>query len=174
MTCIELQIEITKGQNRYIKHSLQVSGGDGTNTNGDTANTGSGGGGKQPDPSLPAKIKACYGELDSLAATKIDIAQRLVTLLTITRSRLDTDLSKVRQLQGELPYDSFDPYSSSTTPAPTFTIPSVHQQASLQSTIGSPVVVEHVHEKPPQKSKYILHPHQPLFRICSPLTPLHP
>ena len=50
---------------------------------------------------LVSRISASYGEIDALNGEKMELAQRIITLLTRTRARLDVDLAKVRTLQGE-------------------------------------------------------------------------
>lgn len=53
------------------------------------------------DTVIQAKIDAAFADIDKLAAEKCALAQTLIDLITRTRSRLDSDLAKVRFLQGE-------------------------------------------------------------------------
>ena len=82
---IELQQEIQKEGGKYVRHSLKNPG--------------------QPlapkDSGIPQSIATFYAEIDKLAAEKIALAERLVSLIQRARARLDHDLTKVLVLQGE-------------------------------------------------------------------------
>lgn len=52
---------------------------------------------------IPDKIQASYTEIHELASEKCLLAQRLVDLITQTRSKLDFDIARVRLLQGDPP-----------------------------------------------------------------------
>lgn len=67
---------------------------------------------KEKDTLIPAKIDAAYVEIDKLAAEKLELAERVVELITRARARLDHDLSKVLVLQGEPP-DALSGYAGS-------------------------------------------------------------
>ncbi|KAG6814498.1 hypothetical protein H0H92_000023 [Tricholoma furcatifolium] len=89
----ELQQEIDKDAAKYIRHSIRAS-----------TSVPSSPSSRAPSPkstALPAKIEAAYAEIDQLSTEKIVIAQSLIDLITRTRARLDSDLTKVRILQGE-------------------------------------------------------------------------
>ncbi|RDB20954.1 Chromatin modification-related protein YNG2 [Hypsizygus marmoreus] len=88
----ELQQEIDKDQAKYIRHSIRAS------------SVPSSPSSRAPSPkssALPAKIEASYAEISQLSNEKILLAQTLTELITRTRARLDSDLAKVRILQGE-------------------------------------------------------------------------
>ena len=53
------------------------------------------------DSAIPQSIATSYAEIDKLAAEKIVLAERLVSLIQRARARLDHDLSIVLVLQGE-------------------------------------------------------------------------
>ena len=91
---VELQQEIDKDSARYIRHSLRAS------SSVPPSPTS-----RAPSPKsslIPDKITSSYEELRELANEKRDLAQRLIDLITRTRVRLDSDLNKVRVLQGDV------------------------------------------------------------------------
>jgi len=71
---------------------------------------------------LPARIANAYAELETLSNEKTEIAQNILNLLTRTRSRLDSDLARVRTLQGEPAEDARNLY-----------IPNIPSVAQLRS-----------------------------------------
>lgn len=86
---------------------------------------------------FPARISVAYAEIDSLANEKIALAQRIIDLLTRTRARLDSDLAKVRLLQGESP----DEIRTSLTAPNFYRSSSPHNMKREGSVIGlSPVI----------------------------------
>jgi hypothetical protein len=52
---------------------------------------------------IPAKITASFAEIQELATEKCALAERLIEIISRTRSKLDVDIAKVRTLQGEPP-----------------------------------------------------------------------
>ncbi|GLB34861.1 putative chromatin modification-related protein [Lyophyllum shimeji] len=89
----ELQQDIDKDAAKYIRHSVRAS-----------TSVPSSPSSRAPSPkstALPGKIDAAYAEINQLSAEKCALAQTLVDLITRTRARLDSDLAKVRILQGE-------------------------------------------------------------------------
>jgi hypothetical protein len=50
---------------------------------------------------VPAKIANAYAEIEELAGEKMELAERIVTLIGRMRKRLDIDLGRVGVLQGE-------------------------------------------------------------------------
>ncbi|KAG6832333.1 hypothetical protein H0H87_001974 [Tephrocybe sp. NHM501043] len=89
----DLQQEIDKDAAKYIRHSIRAS-----------TSVPSSPSSRAPSPkstAIPAKIEAAYAEIDQLSEEKIVLAQTLIDLITRTRARLDSDLAKVRILQGE-------------------------------------------------------------------------
>ncbi|KAG6837288.1 hypothetical protein H0H93_011890 [Arthromyces matolae] len=106
----DLQQEIDKDAAKYIRHSIRAA-----------TSVPSLPSSRAPSPksnALPAKIEAAYAEIDQLSAEKIVLAQTLIDLITRTRSRLDSDLAKVRILQGEsLDYASALGTSLSSAPS---------------------------------------------------------
>ena len=89
----ELQQEIDKDASRYIRHSLKASGSVPSSPLSRTPSP--------KDSVIQAKIDAAFADIDKLAVEKCALAQTLIDLITRTRSRLDSDLAKVRFLQGE-------------------------------------------------------------------------
>ncbi|KAF9264067.1 hypothetical protein L218DRAFT_987128 [Marasmius fiardii PR-910] len=91
----QLHQQIESDSARWMKHSLR----------GSTPTSAS----PSPSPSsptksvghLPARIKQSYTEIDQIAAEKIVLSERLIELINRTAARLDVDLNKVRQLQGD-------------------------------------------------------------------------
>ncbi|KAJ7711239.1 hypothetical protein B0H14DRAFT_3021136 [Mycena olivaceomarginata] len=87
----EIEVEeIDRDSSRYIRHSLNrlalspVS--------------------RAPSPEstlIPGKISTAYAKIDKLSAEKCALAQRIIDLVSRTRARPDSDLTKVRALQGE-------------------------------------------------------------------------
>jgi hypothetical protein len=95
----DIQQEVQKEASKYIRHTLrnvQAQSQSGTPLTSPIPT-------KEKDAQLPAKIQASYAEIDKLAAEKLELAQRIVELITRARARLDYDLSKVLVLQGETP-----------------------------------------------------------------------
>ncbi|KAJ7630512.1 hypothetical protein FB45DRAFT_990520 [Roridomyces roridus] len=98
----ELQQEIDKDTSRYIRHSLRASNSTATSSSVSPSPAAS----RAPSPKsmlLPAKISAAYAEINELSKDKMQLAQRIIDLVSRTRARLDADLTKVRILQGEIP-----------------------------------------------------------------------
>ena len=89
----ELQQEIDKDASRYIRHSIKASGSVPSSPLSRTPSP--------KDSVIQARIDAAFADIDKLAAEKCVLAQTLIDLVTRTRSRLDSDLAKVRFLQGE-------------------------------------------------------------------------
>lgn len=92
----ELQQEIDRDSNKYIRHTLR------------NASASSSGSSVPPSPhtkgtAIPGRISAAYAEIHALAAEKQELAQSLVSLIERTRTKLDVELGKVRSLQGEPP-----------------------------------------------------------------------
>ncbi|KAG6898340.1 hypothetical protein C0992_009015 [Termitomyces sp. T32_za158] len=119
----DIQQEIDRDAAKYIRHSIRAS-----------ASVPSSPSSRAPSPksnALPAKIEAAYAEIDQLSAEKITIAQALIDLITRTRSRLDSDLAKVRILQGET-VDYASALGTSLTAIPSLTL-SDKNPASLVS-----------------------------------------
>ncbi|KAF8166967.1 hypothetical protein BJ912DRAFT_1001801 [Pholiota molesta] len=99
--CQELLQDIARDQSRYIKSALKQG-----STPSTPSSAGDNGNASPPSNSkahLPARIATAYAEIDSLASEKMVLAQRIIDLLSRTRARLDSDLTKVRILQGEPP-----------------------------------------------------------------------
>lgn len=90
---IELQQEIDKDSARYIRHSVRAVNA--------TPSTPSSRAVSPKSTLLPAKIAAHYAEIQELSSQKCHLAQRLIDLITLSKARLDSDLLKVRILQGE-------------------------------------------------------------------------
>lgn len=92
----ELQQEIDRDSARYIRHSIKSSS---SPTPTDPSQ-------RAPSPKtvgLPAKIQTSYTEIHELSNEKCILAQRLIDLISRTRARLDSDIVKVKYLQGEVP-----------------------------------------------------------------------
>ena len=93
----ELQQEIDKDAARYIRHSRRASSASATPPSPSS---------RAPSPKslpIPARISASYAEMHDLAGEKCILAERLIEVITRTRSKLDIDIVKVRTLQGEPP-----------------------------------------------------------------------
>ncbi|KAF4618527.1 hypothetical protein D9613_009709 [Agrocybe pediades] len=89
----ELQQEIEKDSTKYIRHSRRS-----TSTSSSSPSS--------PSPkssSLPARITASYTEIQTLTQEKCQLAERLIQIITRTRSKLDVELTKVMTLQGDSP-----------------------------------------------------------------------
>ncbi|KAJ7770867.1 hypothetical protein DFH07DRAFT_735248 [Mycena maculata] len=101
----ELQQEIDKDSSRYLRHSLRAS----NSTSSSSSVSPSPATSRAPSPKsalIPAKISAAYAEINEISAEKINLAQRIIDLVSRTRARLESDLNKVRVLQGEIPDQS--------------------------------------------------------------------
>jgi hypothetical protein len=95
----DIQQEIQKEASKYIRHTLrsvQAQSQNGISLPSPIT-------AKDKDVQLPAKIQSSYAEVDKLAAEKLELAQRVVELITRARARLDHDLGKVLVLQGDAP-----------------------------------------------------------------------
>ncbi|PPQ67591.1 hypothetical protein CVT25_012085 [Psilocybe cyanescens] len=120
--CQELLQDIAKDQSKYIKAALKQSSAPSTPSSAVNASSKS----RTASPitstptnshskaHLPARIAAAYTEIDVLTNEKVELAQRIMNLLTRTRARLDSDLAKVRTLQGEPAVDIRSSYINST------------------------------------------------------------
>ena len=140
MDCSELLQEITKETSRYIRHSLR-------------------GGAAAPlttkDEQTPPKIDQNYAEVDKLAEEKIQLADRLGTLIQRARTRLDYDLRRVLVLQGD---DPGQPAFVSTSRNP---IQEMNESLRLAIAESSPIVppppvVLSTTQAPTQKSMFVL------------------
>ncbi|KAJ3722157.1 hypothetical protein DFJ43DRAFT_1093352 [Lentinula guzmanii] len=109
----ELQQQIDYESVRWIKHNLR-------------GNTPSQEFSPSPSPSptskstinIPHKIQHSYAEIEKLSNEKMALAEKITNLLTRTRNRLDSDINKVRVLQGEAPVtESISNRALSTTPS---------------------------------------------------------
>ncbi|KAJ7865436.1 hypothetical protein B0H14DRAFT_410459 [Mycena olivaceomarginata] len=97
---LALQAEIDRDSSRYIRHSLNVSNSASSSTSVSPSPPVS----RAPSPEstlIPGKISTAYAKIDKLSAEKCALAQRIIDLVSRTRARLDSDLTKVRALQGE-------------------------------------------------------------------------
>jgi hypothetical protein len=95
----DIQQEIQREGSKYIRHTLrnvQAQSQNGASLSSPVAT-------KDKDAQLPARIQASYAEVDKLAAEKLELAQRVVELITRARARLEHDLGKVLVLQGDTP-----------------------------------------------------------------------
>ncbi|KAF5377401.1 hypothetical protein D9757_009720 [Collybiopsis confluens] len=105
----ELQQQIESDSARWIRHNLP-------NTQQESSPSSS----PAPTPKsltgVPSKIQHGYAEIERLSNEKMVLAEKITTLLLRTRSRLESDLNKVRFLQGEAPIESAKVLSA----APTF------------------------------------------------------
>ncbi|KAJ7655209.1 hypothetical protein DFH06DRAFT_1201912 [Mycena polygramma] len=113
----ELQSEIDRDSSRYIRHSLKAS----NSASSSASVSPSPGPTRAPSPKsmlIPGKISAAYAEINELSSEKCALAQRIIDLVARTRARLDSDLIKVRVLQGEIPEQSL---SARTPRTPSFT-----------------------------------------------------
>ncbi|KAF8902812.1 hypothetical protein CPB84DRAFT_1707453 [Gymnopilus junonius] len=94
---LELQQEIDKDSAKYIRHSRRASSASATPPSPSSRAT------SPKSVSIPAKVSACYAEIQELASEKCALAERLIDIITRTRTRLDYDIMKVRTLQGDSP-----------------------------------------------------------------------
>ncbi|KAF8914323.1 hypothetical protein CPB84DRAFT_1758980 [Gymnopilus junonius] len=96
------------------------------------------------------RISAAYAQIDALNGDKMELAQRIITLITRTRARLDVDLAKVRTLQGEPAEDirtsyiaatnslrSASPYSIKRHETPISLTPVIQIGESLRSAVST-------------------------------------
>jgi chromatin modification-related protein YNG2 len=138
LTCtLELLQEITKETSRYIRHSLR-SGAAPLTTK---------------DEQIPQKIDQSYAEVDKLGQEKIQLAERLGTLIQRARTRLDYDLRRVLILQGE---DPGQPAFVSTSRNP---VQEMNESLRLAIAESSPIipqqpVVLSTTQAPTQKSTF--------------------
>ena len=94
---VGLQADIAKDQARYIKSVLRQS----VHTSSSGVDASATVPGSSVKAHLPVRIAAAYAEVDRLSGEKIELATRLVSLLTRAQARLDTDVAQVRALHGE-------------------------------------------------------------------------
>ncbi|KAG6868720.1 hypothetical protein C0993_011658 [Termitomyces sp. T159_Od127] len=122
----DLQQEIDRDAAKYIRHSIRAS-----------TSVPSSPSSRAPSPksnALPAKIEAAYAEIDRLSAEKITIAQTLIDLITRTRARLDSDLAKVRILQGET-VDYASALGTSLTAVPSLSLSEKNSTAQVTDSL---------------------------------------
>ncbi len=138
----DLLQEITKETSRYIRHSLR-SGAIPLSTK---------------DDQIPQKIDQSYAEVDKLAQEKIQLAERLGTLIQRARTRLDYDMRRVLILQGE---DPGLPAYVSTSRNPIQEMNDSLRLAIAESPpiVPSPPVVLSTAQAPTQKSTSSTSPH---------------
>ena len=93
----ELQQEIDRDTAKYIRRSRRASPASVTPPSPSS---------RAPSPKslpIPARVSASYAEIHDLAGEKCVLAERLIEIISRTRSKLDVDIVKVRTLQGEPP-----------------------------------------------------------------------
>ncbi|PAV21020.1 4 histone acetyltransferase complex component yng2 [Pyrrhoderma noxium] len=103
----EIQAEIQKDTNRYIRHALKSSNSN-NNNNSSNNNTNTNGNASSKDALIPGRVAAAYTELEQLANEKVSIAAQLVSALTRVNARLEHDLARVVQLSGEVPQEQYE------------------------------------------------------------------
>lgn len=108
---LELQQQIDSEGARWIRHSLR-----GTISSHESPSP-------SPSPSsksasgIPYKIQHSYAEIEKLSNEKMVLAERISTLIHRTCNRLDSDLNRVRVLQGDAPAtESISTRAVSATP----------------------------------------------------------
>lgn len=121
---------------------------------------------------IPGKISAAYREIQELSTEKEELAQRLVSLIERTRTRLDIELSKVRALQGE-PADfpgMPKPLIGVSTTMESMKTPVLAITESLKAALGGTTIAEARHSSPSQPATPVAPPaptnsHK---RMCAP------
>jgi chromatin modification-related protein YNG2 len=105
------------------------------------------------DEQIPQKIDQSYAEVDKLAQEKIQLADRLGTLIQRARTRLDYDLRRVLILQGD---DPGQPAFVSTSRNPVQEMNDNLRLAIAESSpiIPSPPAVLPTAQAPTQKSTF--------------------
>lgn len=83
--------DIHRDQSKFVKLSLR---GEQSSLSGSVRS-------ETPLDELNSRISSAYEQVSKLASEKIALAQQLVSLLTRTKARLESDVNKVRTLQGE-------------------------------------------------------------------------
>lgn len=136
----ELLQEITKETSRYIRHSLRSGTGAPLSTK---------------DEQIPQKIDQSYAEVDKLSQEKIQLADRLGTLIQRARTRLDYDLRRVLILQGE---DPGQPAFVSTSRNPIQEMNESLRIAIAESSpiVPTPPVVLSTTQAPTQKKRKVI------------------
>ncbi|KAJ3817823.1 hypothetical protein EV361DRAFT_510916 [Lentinula raphanica] len=108
----ELQQQIDHDSARWIKHSLR-----GNTPSQDLSPSPSPSPTSKSTANFPYKIQAGYAEIEKLSNEKLALAEKIINLITRTRNRLDSDINKVRVLQGEAPAtESISARALSATP----------------------------------------------------------
>ncbi|KAJ7772763.1 hypothetical protein B0H14DRAFT_2632282 [Mycena olivaceomarginata] len=82
---------------------------------------------------IPGKISTAYAKIDKLSAEKCALAQRIIDLVSRTRTRLDSDVAKVRALRGE-------PLEPAFAAATTTASGSSARLPRTPSAVGSPML----------------------------------
>jgi len=115
------------------------------------------------DEQIPQKIDQSYAEVDKLAQEKIQLSERLGTLIQRARTRLDYDLRRVLILQGD---DPGQPAFVSTSRNPIQEMNDTLRLAIAESSPIVPVspVVLSTPQAPTQKSTFVLSPFLTLHR----------
>jgi chromatin modification-related protein YNG2 len=104
----ELQQQIDNDSARWIKHSLRGASQERSPSSSPSPNSKSFAG-------IPLKIQTSYAEIETLSNEKMILAEKIISLVTRTRNRLDSDLNKVRVLQGETPTESISAKGSASS-----------------------------------------------------------
>jgi chromatin modification-related protein YNG2 len=122
------------------------------------------------DEQTPQKIDQSYAEVDKLAQEKIQLSERLGTLIQRARTRLDYDLRRVLILQGE---DPGQPAFVSTSRNP---VQEMNDSLRLAIAESSPIIPQQpvvlaTTQAPTQKSTFChLFPHVTPWAYSSLLT----
>ncbi|KAJ7794477.1 hypothetical protein B0H14DRAFT_3114808 [Mycena olivaceomarginata] len=129
---LDLQAEIDRDSSRYIRHSFNVSNSASSSTSVSPSPAAS----RAPSPKstlIPGEISIAYAKIDKLSTEKCALAQRIIDLVSRTRTRLDSDLAKVRALQGE----PLEPAFAAATPTASG---SSARLLRTPSAVGSPML----------------------------------
>ncbi|KAF5371309.1 hypothetical protein D9758_004193 [Tetrapyrgos nigripes] len=153
----ELQKQIDNDSARWIRHTLQ-----GTASASETTPST-----KKSTAHLPARIQQSYNEIEKLTNEKILLSQRIIDLISRTCARLDVDLKKVRQLQGENVSDSVS--ERDITPAPSIVAPTT---SSLTAQDAAATISENLRHALIPSTPVSEPSHHPVIPTSTP-TPVH-
>ncbi|KAJ4471473.1 hypothetical protein J3R30DRAFT_3525578 [Lentinula aciculospora] len=105
----ELQQQIDNDSARWIRHTLRSHEHSPSPSPSPTSKSAN---------NIPSKIQYSFAEIEKLSNEKMALVEKITNLLTRTRNRLDSNINKVRVLQGEAPVtESISARAVSSTPS---------------------------------------------------------
>ncbi|KAJ7869345.1 hypothetical protein B0H14DRAFT_2571942 [Mycena olivaceomarginata] len=145
---LDLQAEIDRDSSRYIHHSLNVS----DSASSSTSVSPSPAVPRAPSPKstlIPGKISTAYAKIDKLSAEKCALAQRIIELVSRTRTRLDSDQSGSSARLPRTPSAVGSPMLEGEVYVGASRNPASQIRESLHTALGASTTMPDIQTQPP-------------------------